>query len=307
MAERSGAPRISVVVTLVDGGEQLRRCLEALTRQTGAPELEVLIPFDDTAGDLSSIRQEFSACRFMALGTLRTTKPPTSAAGQHELFDRRRAAALAAATGDLVAMLEDRGVPRPDWAAAFRDLHDRLPHEVIGGAIDWAGHGIWSWSVYACDFSRYESVNQAGSRSFVSDVNLCYKRRAVDATRALWQERYHEPQVHDHLRREGATLWFAPEAIVKEARSGLRLAPLLAERFAWGRLYAAVRVAEAPITRRALRAVTTLLLPALLYLRIARIHGGRHPGRLLIATPALLLLLAAWSMGECAGYLTGEP
>ena len=306
MADRNGAPRLSVVVTLVDGGDQLRRCLDALTRQTGAPELEVLIPFDDTAGDLSALRQEFPEFRFMSLGALPTEKTPASPAGQHELFDRRRAAALAAVTGELVAMLEDRGVPRPDWAATFRDLHARLPHEVIGGAIDWAGRGIWSWAVYACDFSRYESVNPAGARTFVSDVNLCYKRRAVDATRALWKERYHEPQVHDQLRRQGAVLWFAPDAVVEESRRGLRLTPLLAERFAWGRLYAAVRVTGAPLTQRALRALATLVLPVLLYLRIARRHGGRVPGRLALATPALFLLLVAWSLGECAGYLTGE-
>ena len=307
MADRSEALRLSVVVTLVDGGEQLRRCLAALARQTGAPALEVLIPYDDTVGDLAETRREFSGFTFMPLGPVRTERSASSPAGQHELFDRRRAAALAAATGDLVGMLEDRGVPRPEWARTMRELHARLPHEVIGGAVDWAGRGILSWSVYACDFTRYESVNPAGQRAFVTDVNLCYKRRALDATRPLWQERYHEPRVHDAVRREGGVLWFAPEAVVDEARSGLRISALLAERFAWGRLYAAIRVADAPASRRALLALATVLLPALLYLRIFRRHARRTPARLLGATPALLLLLIAWSVGECAGYITGDP
>lgn len=297
----------SVVVTVVEGGEQLRRCLRALAHQSVASGIEVLIPCDDTLGDLAALREEFSGFRFLPLGPLPTARKSTSAAGQHELFDRRRSAAMAVAQGNIVAMLEDRGVPRPEWAHTCLELHARLPHQAIGGAIDWAGFGVLSWAVYACDFGRFESIHPAGEREFLSDCNVSYKRPAVDMTRPLWKERYHETQVHDQLRREGAGLWFAPTAVVEEARSGLRTAPLLGERFAWGRLYAATRVAGASRAHRVLRAATTLFLPAILYSRIARRHGGRTPGRLLRATPALLLLLVAWSLGECAGYLTTEP
>ena len=296
-----------MVVTLVDGGDQLRRCLAALAEQANLPALEVLIPYDDSVGDLAALRKEFSGFRFIALGPVDTERRSASAAGQHELFDRRRAAALAVATGDIVAMLEDRGVPRHDWAATMLDLHRRYEHEVIGGAVDWAGRGILSWAVYACDFGRYESVHSDGAREFLTDCNLSYKRGAVDATRSLWRERYHETQVHDQLRRDGAVLWFSPEAVVEEARAGLRLAPLLAERIAWGRLYGAIRLTGASHRQRWLRAMAAAVLPLLLYLRIVLRHAGRTPGRLVMATPALLCLLAAWTMGECVGYLTGEP
>jgi hypothetical protein len=296
-----------VVVTLVDGGDQLRHCLTALAKQAGAPPLEVLIPYDDSVGDLAALRNEFSGFQFIALGPVATERRSASAAGQHELFDRRRAAALAVATGEIVAMLEDRGVPRPEWAATLCELHRRHPHEVIGGAVDWAGQGVLSWAVYACDFGRYASVHPEGSREFLTDCNLSYKRRALDATRSLWRERYHETQVHDQLRRDGVVLWFSPDAVVEEARAGLRLAPLLTERIAWGRLYGAIRLTGAPTGRRWLQAMTAAVLPLLLYWRIVRRHAGRTPGRLVMATPALLLLLAAWTLGECAGYLTGEP
>jgi len=296
-----------VVVTLVDGGDQLRHCLTALAEQAGAPPLEVLIPYDDSVGDLGALRNEFSGFQFIALGPVATERRSDSAAGQHELFDRRRAAALAVATGEIVAMLEDRGVPRPEWAATLRELHGRHPHEVIGGAVDWAGQGVLSWAVYACDFGRYASVHSEGAREFLTDCNLSYKRRALDATRSLWGERYHETQVHDQLRRDGVVLWFSPDAVVEEARAGLRLVPLLTERIAWGRLYGAIRLTGAPTGRRWLQAMTAAVLPLLLYWRIVRRHAGRTPGRLVRATPALLLLLAAWTLGECAGYLTGEP
>jgi hypothetical protein len=299
--------RFSVAVTIVDGGEQLRRCLVALAPQTGTPPVEVLIPYDDTVGDLAGLRGEFPGFRFLALGRLPTERSSESPAGQHELIDQRRAAALAAASGDIVAMLEDRGVPRPGWVGTLRDRHARLSHPAIGGAIDWAGQGVLSWAVYACDFGRSRSAEPEGPREFLSSCNLSYKRPAVEATRSLWRERYHETRVHDRLRSEGGVLWFAPAAVVEQTRSGLRLLPLLAERFAWGRRYGATRVTRAPRSERSLRAITALVLPALLYLRILIRHAPGTPARFVMATPALLLLLAAWSLGEGAGYLTGKP
>ena len=299
--------RCSVVVTIVDGGEQLRRCLLALAAQAGGPAVEVLVPWDDTVGDLGALQEEFPRFRFLPLGRLHTVRTSNSPAGQHELIDQRRAAALGASTGDIVALLEDRGLPRPEWMAALLELHARLPHPAIGGAIDWAGRGVLSWAVYACDFGRSRSAQPEGPREFLSSCNLSYKRPALEATRPLWQERYHETEVHERLRREGGVLWFAPTAVVEPARSRLGLAPLLAERFAWGRRYAVTRVNQASGFERSIRAVTAILLPALLYLRILLRHALETPGRLVMATPALLLLLGAWSLGEGAGYLTGEP
>jgi GT2 family glycosyltransferase len=299
--------RCSVVVTIVDGGEQLRRCLVALAAQTGSLAVEVLIPCDDSVEDLTSLRGEFPAFRFMALGRLATARSPGSPAGQHELIDQRRAAALGAATGDLVAMLEDRGVPRPEWIATLLDLHARLPHPAIGGAINWAGQGVLSWAVYAGDFGRFRSDQPEGPREFLSSCNLSYKRTALETTRPLWRDRYHETRLHDRLRRDGGVLWFAPAAVVEQARTGLRLAALLAERFAWGRRYGVTRVERASGAERSLRAITALVLPALLYLRILRRHAPSAPVRFVLATPALLLLLSAWSLGEGAGYFTGEP
>ena len=299
--------RCSVVVTIVDGGEQLRRCLLALAPQAGNPAVEVLIPCDDTVGNLGTLQGEFPGFRFLPLGRLSTVRSTGSPAGQHELIDQRRAAALAAATGDVVAMLEDRGVPRRDWVGALLDLHTRLPHPAIGGAIEWAGQGVLSWAVYACDFGRSRSAQPEGPREFLSSCNLSYKRPAIEAAGSLWRERYHETQVHDALRRAGGVLWFAPGAVVEQARSGLRLVPLLAERFAWGRRYAVTRADRASRPERLLRTLTALLLPALLYLRILLRHAPETPARVLRATPALLLLLSAWSLGEGAGYFTGEP
>ena len=193
---------LSVVMTIVQGGPTLEACLEALGHQVDAPNLQLIIPFDDTVADLAPIRQRFEAAsrpgcvyEFIDLGAIETDRAPEHPAGQHELFDRRRAAGLAHARGALIAILEDRGVPRPDWAATAARLH-RMPHAVIGGVVDNGVDRLLNWAVYFCDFSRYAPPVDAGPRDYVTDVNVCYKRHAIDRTKDLWQDRYHETTIH---------------------------------------------------------------------------------------------------------------
>ncbi len=48
-----------------------------------------------------------------------------------------------------------------------------------------------NWAVYCCDFGRYQGPLPPGAADFVSDSNVAYKRRALDAVRELWSERRH--------------------------------------------------------------------------------------------------------------------
>src|SRR5687768_2787593 len=115
------APELSVVVTVVEGEPALSRCLEALTRQDDAPSLEVLIPYDDTVSEVGDLKARFPQFQFISLGRIAADPAALNPFSEHELFDRRRSAGLAAARGRLIAMLEDRGAPRADWARAMAD------------------------------------------------------------------------------------------------------------------------------------------------------------------------------------------
>ncbi len=302
-------PVLSVIVTIVDGGESLERCLEALERQDTAPELEVIVPYDDSISGVASRVSRFPRMAFLAMGGIQTDRPIGSATGQHELFDRRRAAGLAAATGELIAILEDRGVPRADWARQAVDLHSRLPHAVIGGAIENGRDRLLNWAVYFCDFGRYQLPFEEGSRDFVSDVNICYKRSALETTRELWADRYHETTVHWALQRAGETLYLHPGLVVDQMRGSLRLGSLLRERLGWGRLFAYTRAREMTRHRRMMFGMLAPFLPGILLIRIIRgqFVKRRALGRLAIAWPIVLALLIAWSLGESAGYVTGKP
>jgi hypothetical protein len=301
--------RLSVVVTVVDAGDALARCLQALATQADPPDLDVIVPWDDTVPQMDAMAAAFPTFRFPALGRVATTRPPEGAAGQHELFDRRRAAGLRAATGEVVAILEDRGVPDRDWARTMVALHGRLPHAVIGGAIENGRDRVLQWAVFVCDFNRYQRPFDAGPRPYVSDVNIGYKRGALDQTRSLWQERYHETTVHWALLRAGETLFLSPELVVRQHRDHLRFRALVAERFAWGRLFAYTRARESGPGARLARALLAPVLPAALLARHARLqwHKRVSVGRFVRAAPAVFVLLTAWSAGEAIGYLTAEP
>ena len=175
-------------------------------------------------------------------------------------------------TGELVAILEDRSVPWPDWASAFASAHTHVTAGAIGGGIDNGHDGTLNWAVFFCDFGRYRPPFTPGPRNWISDVNICYKRRAVEMTRAAWRDRYHETTVHWALTSAGETLYLSDAPMVDQMRGPLRLGSLIRERFAWGRVFAYTRARERSIGARLLYAMATPFLPALLYVR----HFARH-------------------------------
>jgi hypothetical protein len=302
----TGRPALSVVVTIVDGGDALARFLDAMAVQRDAPALEVLVPFDASLGSLATLRADHPTVRWLDLGQVPTARPVTGAGGQHELYDRRRSAALHEATGEIVAILEDRGVPRPDWAATACRLHAE-PAAVIGGAIEPTPGRLVEWALHVCDFSRYSLPFPHGPAAWVSDVNVTYKRRALSATRHLWADRFHEPAVHWELERLGETLVLSPDLVVEHHRRPKPIMRLLGERFHWGRLFGYIRAGELSAVRRAVLVLSAPLVPLLVAWRHARVWRRRGEAlRFVAALPIILALLVAWAIGEAVGTATGR-
>ena len=300
-------PLLSVIVTIVDGGDVLRRLLDALMRQVDPPSLQILVPYDASiAAETEATSRAYPTVQFLPLGIITPTRPIHTAAGQHELYDRRRAAGLHAATGDLVAILEDRGVPRSDWARSVVRMHEQ-PFAVIGGAIQGARSGVVNWAFYVCDFGRYGLPFESGPATWISDVNVSYKRHAIDRTRELWKERFHEPVVHWALLEQGETLYLSSEIVVEHQRPPVTLGALIPERFHWGRLFGHIRSRHMRLPQRLAYAALGPVLPPLLLVRHGRMQ--RRKGslkRFLRAAPAAAVLLTAWTTGEVWGYLTGR-
>jgi len=174
---------LSVIVTVVDGGATLERCLRALEAQVDAPSLEVIVPYDDTIGDVAALAPRFPSVHFLPVGKIEAAGDSRSAYWEHVRYDCRRSRGLLAARGDLLAMVEDRGAPKPDWARIMARLHAEHPEGVIGGAIECRSPGALGRAVFVCDFGRYEPPLTVDSPEFLSDINICYKRTALERVR----------------------------------------------------------------------------------------------------------------------------
>lgn len=299
---------LSVIITITSGSAHLARCIEALEGQRSAAPVEILVPFDPRFDSIGQVRARHPGVRF-----LKMEGPSCAAAGDpglvHFLYDRRRAAGLAAARGDIVAITEDHAIPDPGWCSAIVEAHRTLPYGAVGGSVETSNRSLLNRAVFLCDFGRFEANGSEGTSPYLTDINISYKRTPLEKVRSTWCRLYHETAVHDALRTLGETLWYRPRIRIRYDRGSLHFFALLRERFAWARIFAGRRVIGAGIWKRASWALGSPLLPVILIARVIRTARHRSWGWMngLRSLPSLWLLLSAWTCGEIAGYLTARP
>lgn len=297
---------LSIIVCVIDGGPTLERCLAALAAQQDPPPLDIVVPYDPTIPFVPEVVAKFPGVRTVTLPPFTPEEAPGTPAGEHELYDRRRATGLANARGELVAMIEDRGPPQPTWARAFLRLHERGVTPVVGGAVANGRSDVLGWADYLADFCRYQPPFKEDFRDYVTDINVCYRREALEPVRDVWAERFHESIVHWVLQRRGIRLLLSPEPVVMLRRAHLTLGRLVRERVAWGRLFGQLRSRELSRPRRVMMVLLSPGLPLLLFWRIARRQLALPTrGEFLAAAPALALVVSAWCIGEAIGYVRG--
>ena len=103
MQPSSERPSISVVVVAFGGPSYLSVCLKALAQQVDAPNLEVIVPWDQRLGEVSRSRAEFPEVQFVQVEGRRT-------------YAELRAIGVKQARGEIVAVTEDHYTPNADWS-----------------------------------------------------------------------------------------------------------------------------------------------------------------------------------------------
>ena len=303
------AAALSVVVTITRGASHLGRCLKALENQAGAPPIEVIVPYCPALDKIKSVMERFPWAWFRALEFAAGPSDRIDPGRAHLLYDRRRTAGLRSATAPVIAITEDHAIPDPGWCAGILAAHQNLAHAVIGGAIENGSSRPLNTALYYLDFGRYQNPLHQGAAVYVSDINVSYKRRALEATRPVWSEFYHETAVHETLLSMHEKLWLTPHLIVTHDRGKLEFSKTLLERFAWARLFAGRRTEFLSKGRRYGLALLCPLLPPLLIWRsfrnIRRRRGTLKP--FFRSFPLMCILTFFWSWGEFLGYVTGQP
>jgi hypothetical protein len=297
---------LTIIVAVVGGKELVRRSLSALGSQLNFATAEVIVPYDSWSVDVGDLAEEFPQVRFYFINDTGAASSATVTSRQHRLYDRRRAVGLSLARGRLIAMTEDYAVPAEDWCRQVCRAHEQ-PYPVIGGAIENGVDEPLNWALYYCDFGRYGRPLVSGEASYVSDVNIAYKREALDAIREVWRSVYHETTVHWTLRSRGQSLFLDPRMVIYQHRPKITVFQALRERVEWGRIFAETRVAKCSSWLRIGYAAGTLALPSLLLVRVLRnmLRQHRTPRQVAQTLPLAAFLVAGTALGEFLGYLGG--
>ncbi len=299
---------LTVLITIVSGREAMHRCLSVLTPQIDFSVAEIIVPFDKWSVEIGTLAEDFPEVRFHFIKDLGLADSDNISAHQHRLYDRRRAIGLQLSRGRIVAMTEDHAIPAEDWCRRILEAHEQ-PYAVIGGAIENSIDRPLNWAWYYCDFGRYGRPLKNGEADYISDINVAYKRDALESVRGIWCEAYHETTVHWALRKRGTKLFLDEKMVVLQNRPPLSLQKVLCERFDWGRIFAETRANEMNIGKRLSFAAGTIFLPFLLIFRVLgnMRRQSRTLKQIMSVLPITFLLLIVWSSGELIGYLTAEP
>ena len=287
-------PALSVVIVRFAGGDAIVRTLTSLAPQVARVAGETLVAC--RAGDepTDEMRRRFPHVRWIA--------------GDGSASPARlRALAVRASTGGIVACTEDHCTPTEDWCARVLAAHVGAT-AIVGGAIDKAPSSDGSaWAAYLLDYARYMSPLPVGPAAYASDCNVSYPRAELDAIEPQWRDEFHETTVHWALHARGTPVLLDPTLVVLQHRDVV-LADYLVERREHGRTFALTRVAAASLAARVRFALTALLLPPVILLRVRRVLATRGATGSVPASAwgPLARAALAWSVGEWQGYWSGK-
>ncbi len=216
-----------------------------------------------------------------------------------------RQAGIAAARGEIVALLEDHCIFDSRWSEEIKKAHESA--SVVGGSVENASvERALDWAVYFYDYGKYMLPNSAGATGTLSGMNVSYKRTILDEIGEIYRNGFYETFVNEELKKRGHQLLLTPSAIVYHKKN-YETRRAAEHSYHLARSFAAQRVADSDFLKRAFFAATSLILPVLLPARIilATLKKGRHLKELVGATPYLIFLMLIWSYGEFCGYLFG--
>lgn len=294
MVGKANAVELSVIVACQHGGPTLEKSLATLSSQTCSGTREVIVvDAADVAGPCIQIN-EFPSVQFLKLPA-GTSVPKLWSAG------------IGASQGRIIALTIEECIPDADWLEQILRAHDSCV-PAIGGVIEANPHlGLVDWAIYFCRYSGYMPPLDTQFLDDLPGDNCSYKRAALEPLLPQMTDGFWETFVHRSMRLRGDLLQLAPAIRVFYAGT-IPWAFFMKGRFSQGRYFAAQRARSLTVWRRFGRAIVAPAIPALLLRRIAvRVWKRQHRSRFLQSLPLLMLFLAAWSMGECTGYLLGVP
>jgi len=285
-----------VVIASHDAEDVIAVCLAALESQCRREDVEVIVA-DSSSDDTANV----VAHRFPWVRLLHVDDPLPV----HVL----RGQGIAAAGGDVIAILDPFSVAASDWVEQVIAAHSARPNFVIGGAVGLyrpAERSWRDWALYFNEYGLFMPPIRQGETWLVPGSNVSYKRTALFDGTAPRYPVFWKTFANWDIERERTPLWLEP-AIRVDLNKPIPYAEFLRTRFLHGRCFGGMRVARAGALVRVARTLSTPAVPGLLLWRWTRgiWPKRRFRGRYLAVLPAVLLLFGIWALGEACGYAAG--
>jgi O-antigen biosynthesis protein len=204
-------PRISVIVCSHNGGSTLRDCFEGLSR-LDYPDYEVIVVDDGSTDGGIAIAEDYGFCLIRTpnrgLGSARNT-------------------GLEAATGEIVAYIDDDAYPDPHWLRYLAAGFAGRSHAGIGGPnIPPLGDGTIADCVAASPGRPIHVLLSDEEAEHIPGCNMAFRRHALAAIGGFdprFRAAGDDVDVCWRLQERGWTLGFSPAALVwHHARNSIR-------------------------------------------------------------------------------------
>ena len=145
---------LSVIVTVVGGPTYLRNCLDKLIPQAQHRIVEVLVPYQSGTEGLKELIQKYPQVSFIEIKSGSSVDNYKNYTKKHEIYDRGKSLGILTSRGELIAFLDDQGVPAPNWCEEIFAANINS-YGAVGGAIE--QHGL---EIVRTSFSEARSTRE---------------------------------------------------------------------------------------------------------------------------------------------------
>ena len=287
-------PRISVVIASKVGSPFIEQCLLSLKNEAEKLDAEVLVI---AAGDKAYASRIAADCPWVRVIHAPDIKKVPAL--------RRRG--VEAATGELVAIIEEHCSAKSDWLHQAVAAHSSGDYGAVGGPIiDYSYDRLRDWVVYFCEYNGALPPVPKGETSHLNDANIAYRRQLLIDHVQLLDDGYWPMTLHATLLAEGTKFLSVPEMVVYH-RGPFNFGYYLRQRYLFSRAFAGVRAQTQSNVRRLAYLLGAPLIPAMLLGRMAlNVWKKRCRVRQFILTlPLTITVLVVLVAGEWAGCLLG--
>ncbi len=289
-ADTAARPKLAIAV-VADHFSAIRRVVDCLRAQEVCNQLELVVA--------APSREKFGLPELPELARAHVVEVESV-----DPLPPARAAAVRAAVAPFVFVAETHSLPRPGWAAATIEAHERGAAAVVPAIGNGNPDDAISWALLIVDYGRWLAPESPRELDQVPGYNTSYRRDLLLAFGARLDELLEqESGLATELRQRGERVCLEPNARVDHLNISRQL-PWIRDVFLAGRVLATMRVRRWSRLRRLVYLGGSPLIPFVLVWRSRRFwrRGSQSmplPGTTFLAFVAVSIVMA---LGEMSGY-----